>query len=311
MTFEETSLLVNIILCVLSFVLAAISVITVIVTLKQNGKMIQATNDQISEMKKEHELSLQPIIEFTHPVFIIEKPRLFYSPPEDDYSIQSRFRFVVEVKNLSSAIAVNYICSSVAIVDNGHEGYTIDSSSERINLLADISKKIDFMFLEEKSDGIYDSLREGKTMRLPQCEMEAVFRNTTGGAFRMRRRFVINPQMGIMEKIKEWHSFLLSAKSEYKEELRTLSLSHGKNRELFRKLQDKIKEKGGAEIEISIDCVELDDYFDFEPISTEEYTEMVSHKSFPVFIGSTQKECISIEKSRAKSNKNQNEKSEQ
>ncbi len=35
--------IINIILCVLSFVLAAVSVITVIITLKQNNRMIESS----------------------------------------------------------------------------------------------------------------------------------------------------------------------------------------------------------------------------------------------------------------------------
>ena len=55
MSLDEVNLFVGILLSVLSFLLAAISVITVIITLKQNGKMLQLSNDQINEMRKEHE----------------------------------------------------------------------------------------------------------------------------------------------------------------------------------------------------------------------------------------------------------------
>ena len=44
---------INIILSVLSFVLALISVVTVIITLRQNGKMIKNNEDQIAEMNIE------------------------------------------------------------------------------------------------------------------------------------------------------------------------------------------------------------------------------------------------------------------
>lgn len=45
----ETATVVNIVLCILSFILAAISVITVVLTLRQNSKMIeQATRPVIS-----------------------------------------------------------------------------------------------------------------------------------------------------------------------------------------------------------------------------------------------------------------------
>lgn len=39
----DVSIIVNIILCVLSFILAAISVVTVVITLRQNNKMIEGS----------------------------------------------------------------------------------------------------------------------------------------------------------------------------------------------------------------------------------------------------------------------------
>ena len=48
----DTSTIVNIILCVLSFILAAISVVTVVITLRQNNKMIEESTRPVikSEM---------------------------------------------------------------------------------------------------------------------------------------------------------------------------------------------------------------------------------------------------------------------
>ena len=63
---------INIILSVLSFVLALISVVTVIITLRQNGKMIKNNEDQIAEMRNEHRMSLQPVLYFSNPKYCFE-----------------------------------------------------------------------------------------------------------------------------------------------------------------------------------------------------------------------------------------------
>ena len=63
---------INIILSVLSFVLALISVVTVIITLRQNGKMIKNNEDQIAEMRNEHRMSLQPVLYFSNPKYCLE-----------------------------------------------------------------------------------------------------------------------------------------------------------------------------------------------------------------------------------------------
>ena len=95
---------INIILSVLSFVLALISVVTVIITLRQNGKMIKNNEDQIAEMRNEHRMSLQPVLYFSNPKYCLERPRLFYTPPTNEYSIRSRCHFFVDVENISSAM---------------------------------------------------------------------------------------------------------------------------------------------------------------------------------------------------------------
>lgn len=61
MTFNEISLWVNVTLCILSFILAAISVVTVIVSLRQNGKLLKMSSEQLSEMRKERELVIMSI----------------------------------------------------------------------------------------------------------------------------------------------------------------------------------------------------------------------------------------------------------
>ena len=61
----DISTIVNIILCVLSFILAAISVVTVVITLRQNNKMIEE--------------STRPVIS----VYTDEIVRLFPRPSEE------------------------------------------------------------------------------------------------------------------------------------------------------------------------------------------------------------------------------------
>ncbi len=297
MTIEEISVVVNSVLSVLSFFLAAISVITVIVSLKQNGKMIQLNNEQISEMRKEHELSLQPVIIFLDPQFVIEKPRLFYSPPEDEYSIISRFRFRLDAQNISSAVAVNIVCTGLAKSYDNQIALVEEASSKRINVLSDNFEKIDFMFLEKKNGVVFDCLRDGHVSMIPQIELETVFLNTTGGAFRMRRAFLVFPIDEELEDIKRWHSIVASANADYKEYIRNLKRDN--DQELFTQLKEKIDQRGGEKEEVLINCKELDECFTYEPITIEEYKKIVGSRHFSRFVGYGVDECkVSANKKR-------------
>ena len=77
----DASTIVNIVLSILSFLLAAISVVTVIITLRQNREMLNNNEKQLGEMRKDHQLSIQPIIAIEDVHFHIERPRFFYTPP--------------------------------------------------------------------------------------------------------------------------------------------------------------------------------------------------------------------------------------
>ncbi|WP_195409895.1 hypothetical protein [Ruminococcus sp. J1101004_170508_H5] len=151
---------INIILSVLSFVLALISVVTVIITLRQNGKMIKNNEDQIAEMRNEHRMSLQPVLYFSNPKYCLERPRLFYTPPTNEYSIRSRCHFFVDVENISSAVAVNINCNAyVAINEDKTEIFDL-STTKRIKVLSDEKIRIEFMFPGDFQEKIYNSLRE-------------------------------------------------------------------------------------------------------------------------------------------------------
>ena len=88
---------INIILSVLSFVLALISVVTVIITLRQNGKMIKNNEDQIVEMRNEHRMSLQPVLYFSNPKYCLERPRLFYTPPTNEFVQDAIFLLMLKI----------------------------------------------------------------------------------------------------------------------------------------------------------------------------------------------------------------------
>ena len=154
------------------------------------------------------------------------------------------------------------------------------------------------MFSEGDLDLVFNNLREKMSTMLPQCQLIAVFRNTAGGAFRMKKRYLISPKENVMDEIRKWHSIVSSAQVDYKEGLKCLSMSHGKDDEKFNDLKEIINQRGGDNKEILIDCVELDEFFTYEPISIEEYTKIVGNAVFPTYVGNRQSECLFKEDSK-------------
>ena len=283
MKLDELSLLVNIVLSVLSFILATVSVVTVIIALIQNNKMLQVNSEQINEMRKEHELSLQPIIKFYDPVFVVERPRLFRSPG-NQFDFESRFYFNVSLNNLSSAVPVNILCSGRCVLDDEQGSVFYYPCSEMINILADKPENISILFVEKDIGTVFDSLRELNVKKLPKIEFEAIFKNTTGGAFRIKACYIISPGEDKIDRIKNWHSLIVSSKVDYKDELLRLCQNESHD-QLFTEINQKISEKAGQEKEIKISCVEIKSEFTYEPISLDEYNSIVKENPIPRFLG--------------------------
>ena len=292
MSLDEVNLFVGILLSVLSFLLAAISVITVIITLKQNGKMLQLSNDQINEMRKEHELSLQPVLSFSSTKFVIEKPRLFYTPPEDDYSIISRFKIETEVNNVSPAVAVNIVFSATGFLNTEKGLCQGDTISKRIDYISDKTESLDFLLVERQNGVVFNGLREGNVKMLPQAELKVVFRNTVGGTFMIRKRYIIYPEPEELKEIRRWHSIVASADADYKEIINRLHHNAQKTDALFNQLKETINQRGGEKEKIVLKSVELEEFFKYSSISEEEYNDVVRNAHFGKFIGQYQTECL-------------------
>jgi len=283
---------INIILSCLSFLLAVISVITVIITLKQNGKMIRNTEEQIAEMRKEHMMSLQPVINFTNAIFKMEKPRLFFSPPIDEYSIQSRSYFSVDIENITSAVALNVNCNACLIIKKDEKDI-VTTTTELINALSADKRYIQFMFTSgEVPEKIYECLREMSSKKRPSIFISIIFTNTTGGHFSVENRYHI--VIKDMEKLKKWHSIIASAEAEYKTELDYLR-KNGMDKIIFDKINNDITKKIGEEGYIECRCIDIIEAFKYEAIKEDDYLKILKKCSYPIYVGNMEPVCVHLD----------------
>lgn len=287
-----TSDVINIILSCLSFLLAVISVVTVIITLKQNGKMIRNNEEQIAEMRKEHIMSLQPVLNFANPVFKIERPRLFYAPPMDEYSIQSRSYFSVEIENITSAVALNINCNAFLIIKKDEKDI-VTTTTSHINALSTGKQQIHFMFVSgELPEKIYECLRETSSKKRPSIFVSIIFTNTTGGRFSVKNEYHI--AMNKMEKLRNWHSIIASAEAEYKTGLDCLC-KMGMDKDMFDGINDDIAKNAGDEEYIEFTCVDMIAAFKYEVISEEDYLKKLKFCCYPTYIENGEPICVQFD----------------
>lgn len=206
--------IVDIVLSILSFLLAAISVVTVIITLKQNKKMIENNSLQLKEMQEEYRLSIQPLLEFQNAGFYLDRPRFFYSPPEDEYVFLSRYRFKTELKNISQVPAICIDVTAILYVFRDNDRKALKTITRRISAISGNDEKaaVEIMFSGDSIHLLYEALRENSTKYLPQITVMATYKNACGGCFLCEKTFILMLSEEDEATARAWHTAMSSEK---------------------------------------------------------------------------------------------------
>ncbi|MBR3382831.1 MAG: hypothetical protein IKG85_07340 [Clostridia bacterium] len=283
--------IINIIVAVLSFVLAAISVITVIITLRQNKKQLESNERQIEEMRSEHQLSLQPVLVVKDINFRIERPRFFYAPPFDRYSFQSRYYCEGEIINYSNATAVCVDTVAKLKVEKDGDHYSMLTLSNRNNVVTADGGKASYheMIAGDNVSFFYDSIRANSAECLPRIKIMTTYKNTCGGYFLCKQSFILMPNDTDEEELQKWHTCISSASVQYKRELDVLkTMQHDiKWHNLFDAVKKDFDTSLGDKEIIKITCREIAEEFEFRVISADEYREYSDSYGYPQYVHHT------------------------
>ena len=287
----DLTIIVNIILSILSFVLAAVSVITVILSLKQNKRILEANEMQLKEMRNEHQLSTQPIIALNNVHFLINRPRFYYTPPLDKYSFEATYSFEAIIRNVSIAAAICVDMTAELIVPTEDEEYVLHAVSSRYNILCQNNKpeKLNIRFAGDSSAKIIEAIRESNGKMLPQISIEALYQNTTGGFFKSKQKYILVPREEDADSIRNWHTRITSAPIEAKEVIDKLTqFKHHDEvwEEVFALTKNGFNlSLGMLEIDkIIIRCLELPNEYEYTILQKEEYNELMSSHGYGHYV---------------------------
>lgn len=294
----EVSTIVNITLSALSFLLAAISVITIIITIKQNSKMLRTNEQQLEEMRKERQLSAQPILILENDAFYIDRPRLYYTPPEDSYEFLSAYRYEATLKNVSTATALCIDVSGALVIVKDNAEMELQTVSFRQNVLpaGSSSNIFNIRFTGDSKGYIYEALREQKSSKLPKIKIKAIYKNTCGGYFSCTKTMLIVPSDDEFKCIRDWHTCIVSAPTEAKEALDVMkTVQKGKEWERVFELSTKVfdAQLGNPCIEkISVSLREIPEKYGFSTLSEGEFEQEVLTHRYSRYVHK-EPECIS------------------
>lgn len=286
----DASTIINIILSILSFILAAISVITVIITLRQNREMLNNTEKQLEEMRREHQLSVQPVVAIEDVQFNIERPRFFYTPPSDEYSFHSRYYVKLKLHNISDTTAVCIDARAYITITKGDKNYQARTIVHREKVLSEKEKSttLTLRFNSDRIAALFEGLRGMSTKELPQLVICITYRNAVGGCFSVSETYLIVPNDEENEIIRKWHTCIKSAPVEAKEILDTMQQMPHDDKwdqafEVLKKAFDEELEFTECN-EIVTECIELDEKYSFDSLSEEKYKELLQNYSYSRFM---------------------------
>ena len=249
---------------------------------------------QLAEMRASRQLLAQPVALPEVKSFEVQRPRLFYTPPEDKHSALSRYTVLVLLSNPSqhSAIAVNVRC----FLQFGEPRKVLGSTDHYISLVGpgaqpnELGSQSDFLFSGDSDGLLFDSLRQRDPRKVPALLVIALFKNVVGAHFRLRRAFQLYAHGGQAESLQHWATRLAAFQVEYKSQLTDLRELRRKGQEdkweyLFEKLKNDFSGSVMGPETVALHAEAVPASFSLECISPEEFQREMSFASYPQIVG--------------------------
>ena len=241
-------------------VIATLTLAYVYVTSRQLSVM----EKQLEQIEIERRVQNQPLPYISNMDVLIEKPRFYFSPPEEEYSAQSRYWAKVKIRNIGNHPAVCVDVSMRIEILVGDEKRYFSATS--INIPT-IGEKEDYptnrgdddrcLFAGDNEGLLIGGLREQRLKELPLLNCRILFRNVMGGCFISSCQYRIYPKKEEDgSSFSEWLSRMKAFGIKYKNDIEGLGSLRKSNKDKWEKEFDKLKESfsdsiGGEDIEVS------------------------------------------------------------
>lgn len=259
--------------------IALLTVAYVIVTSRQ----LLVMENQLAEMAKSRQLDAQPLpVLLVNKVFL-EKPHFYYSPPDNEYSAQTRLFVEFKIINQGTHPTVNLIVNANPVFKINDKPTTLGGDSDHVSILgpgmsypSQQDQTAFLMFNDLRINELVSILRDKEYRNPPYISIKISHKNLLGACFANTWifQFMLKDQKDFPTAI-NWQSRLTSFKVEYKDEIQKLEKIREKDEEnwskLLHSLRDKFKEtlQGGDKLELA--STEISTSFSSEVISPHQY----------------------------------------
>lgn len=250
---------------------------------------------QLAEMRAARELSAQPLPMPKQCSFKIERPRLFYSPPEDEHSAHARYFAYTPLVNPTPFPAISVNVS--AYLHFGEPRTILFSTDEHVSIAAPdhVSESAapvpTFMFSGDIDGVLFDQLRQGDPRLVPAIDVVVLFKNTLGAHFRIVQSFQLYAEDDSVEALRSWHTAVAGFQAKYKRELsqmielrRTHQLSEWGT--LFAQVKFEFAASIARPEELDLQMYPIPASFSLETVSADDFAQGMKKASYAQVISS-------------------------
>ena len=268
-------------------VIAVLTMAYVYVTSRQLGVMTR----QLESMEDEQRLRNQPLPSICTMEAWIEKPRLYFSPPEGEYSAHARYWLRPSIRNIGSHAAIGIDALADIEVRVGEDRRCLRSSAISIPALGqgeDCSTKagVDetFFFPADTDNAVIRALRQQALGRLPVVNCSLLFRNIMGGCFLLTCRYRLYLRDTKDEAVLSmWLRGMESFWTKHQHDIEDLKPLRDRDREKWRREFDRLERSLGeamGEENMDLSPWLIPGSYAVEPIDREEYEGRIAEVTY-------------------------------
>lgn len=268
--------------------IAFLTVAYVLVTSSQ----LRVMTGQLSEMARTRELDAQPLPLLHVQKFHLERPRFFYTPPDDRYHANPRFLVSYKLVNQGIHPAVNIVAAGRLIMRVDDDEIRISGGAREIDVLASSEEfphedghYLHFLFTGDKINSLIKVLRDRSYSNPPLVAIRLLYKNVLGACFAGTWFFEFSPKTeDDFAILGNWDTKMTSFDVEYKEELKRLPKLKGKDEQSweseFKSVRGTLDAalEGGQDLELA--WVQIPNSFRSEVISSDRYNAEVKQRFF-------------------------------
>lgn len=274
----------------ISYVASLSTIILVLVYILTTSRQLSTMRSQLTEMQYSRNVQVQPLMSLEKAKTNFELPRYYTSPLTEfkKMDLLCRIHFSTIVSNIGNgpAVAVDFIPKLVTAKRGLHGAIgttlveTFGRRVECISLKEGDSKKINFMFIDEKHK-VAENLLSAYLIAL---ELVMVYKNAIGMAFKQQMAFWINlPSEKELETLKLCLKSIRTADIDFKEQIKEFETlkEHGRDKEatrILRKVNAELKKRLKGQHEIDLSTGIATGSFSVGPISQSEYERILAEK---------------------------------